>query len=85
LAETCKRGDGSGHDVDISIKTEERRTCAICIAMLSEENQHLLSLGPCCTTRGGSVKFTDLPGETAQTPFFCYMCLFGHFSKRAVA
>jgi hypothetical protein len=42
--------------------------------MLSEENQRVLSLGPCCTTPGGSVKSTDLPGETARPPAFCFLC-----------
>jgi hypothetical protein len=44
---------------------------AICVAVLSEENQKLMPLVPCSTTPGGILKVSERPSVDRREPYFC--------------
>ena len=48
---------------------------AICVAVLSEENQQLLPLIPCGTTPGGCQILPTFPGKTALAGNVFYVSL----------
>jgi hypothetical protein len=79
-----------------SLETEERQAvviqrasapCVLSRVMLAEQNQQLVHIESAVGyyPPGGRQNIRTFPGGTAWTPLFCYMCLFGHFSKRSMA